>query len=72
MNIILKKSLALVLVVVMIVGLFPHALYAGEAETGENTAPAALTPADTAGPRCEAGAVGSDSGAGPFGVDGVR
>lgn len=48
MNIILKKSLALVLAVVMIVGLFPHALYAGEAETGENTAPAALTPADTA------------------------
>lgn len=47
MNIILKKSLALVLAVVMIVGLFPHALYAGEAETGENTAPAALTPADT-------------------------
>ena len=44
MNIILKKSLALVLAV----GLFPHALYAGEAETGENTAPAALTPADTA------------------------
>lgn len=48
MNIILKKSLALVLAVVMIVGLFPHALYAGEAKTGENTAPAALTPADTA------------------------
>lgn len=48
MNIILKKSLALVLAVVMIVGLFPHALYAGEAETGESTAPAALTPADTA------------------------
>lgn len=48
MNIILKKSLALVLAVVMIVGLFPHALYAGEAETGENTASAALTPADTA------------------------
>lgn len=47
MNIILKKSLALVLAVIMIVGLFPHALYAGEAETGENTAPAALTPADT-------------------------
>lgn len=47
MNIILKKSLALVLAVVMIVGLFPHALYAGEAETGENTAPATLTPADT-------------------------
>lgn len=48
MNIILKKSLALVLAVVMIVGLFPHALYAGEADAGENTAPAALTPADTA------------------------
>lgn len=48
MNIILKKSLALVLAVVMIVGLFPHALYADEAETGENTASAALTPADTA------------------------
>lgn len=48
MNIILKKSLALVLAVVMIVGLFPHALYAGEAETGENTALATLTPADTA------------------------
>lgn len=48
MNIILKKSLALVLAIVIIVGLFPHALYAGEAETGENTAPAALTPADTA------------------------
>lgn len=48
MNIILKKSLALVLAVVMIVGLFPHALYAGEAEAGENTAPATLTPADTA------------------------
>lgn len=47
MNIILKKSLALVLAVVMIVGLFPHALYAGEAAAGENTAPAALTPADT-------------------------
>ena len=47
MNIILKKSLALVLAVVMIVGLFPHALYAGEADAGENTAPAALTPADT-------------------------
>lgn len=48
MNIILKKSLALVLAVVMIVGLFPHALYAGEAEADENTASAALTPADTA------------------------
>lgn len=48
MNIILKKSLALVLAVVMIVGLFPHALYAGESDAGENTAPAALTPADTA------------------------
>lgn len=48
MNIILKKSLALVLAVVMIVGLFPHALYAGETDAGENTAPAALTPADTA------------------------
>ena len=48
MNIILKKSLALVLAVVMIVGLFPHALYAGEAETGENTVSATLTPADTA------------------------
>lgn len=48
MNIILKKSLALVLAVVMIVGLFPHALYAGEADAGENTAPATLTPADTA------------------------
>lgn len=47
MNIILKKSLALVLAVVMIVGLFPHALYAGEADAGENTAPATLTPADT-------------------------
>lgn len=47
MNIILKKSLALVLAVVMIVGLFPHALYAGEAEADENTAPATLTPADT-------------------------
>lgn len=47
MNIILKKSLALVLVVVMIVGLFPHALYAGESDAGENTAPATLTPADT-------------------------
>lgn len=47
MNIVLKKSLALVLAVVMIVGLFPHALYAGEADAGENTAPAALTPADT-------------------------
>lgn len=47
MNIILKKSLALVLAVVMIVGLFPHALYAGETDAGENTAPAALTPADT-------------------------
>ena len=35
MNIILKKSLALVLAVVMIVGLFPHALYAGEADAGE-------------------------------------
>ena len=48
MNIILKKSLAFVLAVVMIVGLFPHALYAGEADAGENTAPATLTPADTA------------------------
>lgn len=48
MNIILKKSLALVLAVVMIVGLFPHALYASESDAGENTAPAALTPADTA------------------------
>lgn len=48
MNIILKKSLALVLAVVMIVGLFPHALYAGEADAGENTVSAALTPADTA------------------------
>lgn len=48
MNIILKKSLALVLAVVMIVGLFPHALYAGETDAGENTAPAMLTPADTA------------------------
>lgn len=48
MNIILKKSLALVLAVVMIVGLFPHALYAGESDAGENTAPATLTPADTA------------------------
>lgn len=48
MNIILKKSLALVLAVVMIVGLFPHALYAGEADAGENTASATLTPADTA------------------------
>ena len=47
MNIILKKSLALVLAVVMILGLFPHALYAGEADAGENTAPATLTPADT-------------------------
>lgn len=47
MNIILKKSLAFVLAVVMIVGLFPHALYAGEADAGENTAPATLTPADT-------------------------
>ncbi len=47
MNIILKKSLALVLAVVMIVGLFPHALYAGEADAGENTASATLTPADT-------------------------
>ena len=47
MNIILKKSLALVLAVVMIVGLFPHALYAGESDAGENTAPATLTPADT-------------------------
>lgn len=48
MNIILKKSLALVLAVVMIVSLFPHALYAGEADAGENTASATLTPADTA------------------------
>lgn len=48
MNIILKKSLALVLAVVMIVGLFPHALYAGESDAGENTASATLTPADTA------------------------
>ena len=48
MNIVLKKSLALVLAVVMIVGLFPHALYAGEADAGENTASATLTPADTA------------------------
>lgn len=48
MNIILKKSLALVLAVVMIVGLFPHALYAGEADAGENTVSATLTPADTA------------------------
>ena len=48
MNIILKKSLALVLAVVMIVGLFPHALYAGEADAGENTVSAMLTPADTA------------------------
>ena len=47
MNIILKKSLALVLAVVMILGLFPHALYAGESDAGENTAPATLTPADT-------------------------
>lgn len=47
MNIILKKSLVLVLAVVMIVGLFPHALYAGETDAGENTAPATLTPADT-------------------------
>lgn len=47
MNIILKKSLALVLAVVMIVGLFPHALYAGESDAGENTASATLTPADT-------------------------
>ena len=47
MNIILKKSLALALAVVMIVGLFPHALYAGETDAGENTAPATLTPADT-------------------------
>ena len=47
MNIILKKSLALVLAIVMIVGLFPHALYAGESDAGENTAPATLTPADT-------------------------
>ncbi len=47
MNTILKKSLALVLAVVMIVGLFPHALYAGESDAGENTAPATLTPADT-------------------------
>ncbi len=47
MNIILKKSLAFVLAVVMIVGLFPHALYAGESDAGENTAPATLTPADT-------------------------
>lgn len=47
MNIILKKSLALVLAVVMIVGLFPHALYAGETDVGENTASAALMPADT-------------------------
>lgn len=47
MNIILKKSLALVLAVVMIVGLFPHALYAGEADAGENTVSATLTPADT-------------------------
>lgn len=47
MNIILKKSLALVLAVVMIVGLFPHALYAGESDAGEKTAPATLTPADT-------------------------
>lgn len=48
MNIILKKSLALVLAVVMIVGLFPHALYAGEADAGEKTVSATLTPADTA------------------------
>lgn len=48
MNIILKKSLAFVLAVVMIVGLFPHALYAGEADAGENTVSATLTPADTA------------------------
>lgn len=48
MNIILKKSLALVLAVVMIVGLFPHALYAGEADAGENTVSTTLTPADTA------------------------
>lgn len=48
MNIILKKSLALVLAVVMIVGLFPHALYAGEADAGENTVSATLTSADTA------------------------
>lgn len=48
MNIILKKCLALVLAVVMIVGLFPHALYAGEADAGENTVSATLTPADTA------------------------
>lgn len=47
MNIILKKSLALVLAVVMIVGLFPHALYAGESDAGENTVSAMLTPADT-------------------------
>ncbi|MED9780066.1 MAG: S-layer homology domain-containing protein [Peptococcaceae bacterium] len=47
MNIILKKSLALVLAIVMIVGLFPHALYAGEADAGENTVSATLTPADT-------------------------
>lgn len=47
MNIILKKSLALFLAVVMIVGLFPHALYAGEADAGENTVSATLTPADT-------------------------
>lgn len=47
MNIILKKSLALVLAVVMIVGLFPRALYAGESDAGENTASATLTPADT-------------------------
>lgn len=47
MNIILKKSLAFVLAVVMIVGLFPHALYAGESDAGENTAPATLTPVDT-------------------------
>lgn len=47
MNIILKKSLALVLAVVMIVGLFPHALYAGESDAGEKTAPATLAPADT-------------------------
>lgn len=39
MNIILKKSLAFVLAVVMIVGLFPHALYAGESDAVKTQRP---------------------------------
>ena len=47
MNSFAKKSTALILAVVIIVGLFPHGLYAAGTESAENAAPASLTPADT-------------------------